>query len=174
MTVIFYLSGIVAIISTLLVVLSLNVVHALLYLVVSFLAIAIVFFTVGAPFAAALEVIIYAGAILVLFVFVIMMISPGPKGAAQERGWFSPRAWVFPVILVLLLGGEFVYLLSFSDHSLMDSVIHSKEVGAVLLGPYLIGVEIASFLLLAGLVGAYHLGYRFPWRSGEASGGDAI
>lgn len=173
MTVIFYLSGIVAIIATLLVVLSFNVVHALLYLVVSLLAVAVVFFTLGAPFAAALEVIIYAGAILVLFVFVIMMISPGPRGAAQERGWFSPRAWIFPVILVFLLGAEFVYLLSISGRSVMNSVVHSEEVGAVLLGPYLIGVEIASFLLLAGLVGAYHLGYRFPWRAGRMSEGGA-
>jgi NADH-quinone oxidoreductase subunit J len=172
MTVVFYLSGIVAIISTLLVVLSFNAVHALLYLVVSFLAIAVVFFTLGAPFAAALEVIIYAGAILVLFVFVIMMISPGPRGAAQERGWFSPRAWIFPVILVLLLGAELVYLLTIAGRSDMNSVVHPQEVGAVLLGPYLIGVEIASFLLLAGLVGAYHLGYRFPWRSGRISEGD--
>ena len=54
-----------------------NAVHALLYLVVSLLAVAVVFFTLGAPFVAALEVIIYAGAIMVLFVFVVMMLNLG-------------------------------------------------------------------------------------------------
>ena len=57
----------------------LNAVHALLYLVVSLLAVAMVFFILGAPFVAALEVIIYAGAIMVLFIFVMMMLNIGDR-----------------------------------------------------------------------------------------------
>ena len=72
-----YISGFVAIISTLMVITRTNAVHALLYLIVSLLSVALVFFLLGAPFVAALEVIIYAGAIMVLFIFVIMMLNVG-------------------------------------------------------------------------------------------------
>ena len=73
----FYIAGAVAVIATLLMLTRANVVHALLYLIVSLLAVAVVFYTLGAPFVAALEVIVYAGAIMVLFVFVVMMLNLG-------------------------------------------------------------------------------------------------
>jgi NADH-quinone oxidoreductase subunit J len=66
MEIAFYIAAAVAIIATVLMLASLNVVHALLYLIVSLLAVAVVFYVIGAPFVAALEVIIYAGAIMVL------------------------------------------------------------------------------------------------------------
>ena len=79
MTIAFYIAAAVAVIATALVIINLNVVHALLCLVISFLAVAIVFYVLGAPFAAALEVIVYAGAIMVLFVFASSCsISEGP------------------------------------------------------------------------------------------------
>ena len=73
MTIAFYIAAAVALLSTVQVIGNQNSVHALLYLVVSFLAIAVVFFLLGAPFAAALEVIVYAGAIMVLLLFVVML-----------------------------------------------------------------------------------------------------
>ena len=76
-------------VATLLVITAKVTLHALLYLVVSLLAVAVVFFALAAPFVAALEVIIYAGAIMVLFVFVVMMLTPGESaegmGAATGR-----------------------------------------------------------------------------------------
>ncbi len=69
MTAMFYIAGAVATVSSLAVITRLNVVHALLYLIVSLLSVAVMFLTLGAPFVAALEVIVYAGAIMVLFVF---------------------------------------------------------------------------------------------------------
>ena len=86
--VLFYVSGSVAVLATFLFVIAPNAIHALLNLIVSFLAIAMVFLLLGAPFAAALEVIIYAGAVMVLFVFVIMMLQVGPESVEQER-----RCW---------------------------------------------------------------------------------
>ena len=71
--------------STFMVMTGKNAVHALLYLIVSLLAVALVFLSLGAPFAAALEVIIYAGAIMVLFVFVIMMLNIGPELRSRNR-----------------------------------------------------------------------------------------
>ena len=69
----FYFAAGIAVMSTLRVVSSSNPVHALLYLIISLLAVSMVFFSLGAPFAGALEIIVYAGAIMVLFVFVVTM-----------------------------------------------------------------------------------------------------
>src|SRR5919197_4831899 len=105
----FYLAAAVAVVATLMVITRLNAVHALLYLIVSLLAIALIFYILGAPFAAALEVIIYAGAIVVLFVFVVMMLNLGEMAADQERQWLHPRMWIGPSILAGLLHGELLY-----------------------------------------------------------------
>ncbi len=160
MSVVFYIAATVAILSTAMVILQARVVHALLYLVVSFLSIAVIFFTLGAPFVAALEVIIYAGAIMVLFVFVILMLGSGPKDS-QEKEWFHPRMLVGPMLLGLILLADLVYVLSYGlpNHA-TQVVMEPKAVGIALFGPYLIAVELASMLLLAGLAGAYHLGRR--------------
>jgi NADH-quinone oxidoreductase subunit J len=96
MSCVFYISAVVAVAATLLVVTRTHTVHALLYLVVSLLAAAMVFFTLGAPLAAALEVIVYAGAILVLFVFIIMMLNLGRHAVERERAWLAPSAWAGP------------------------------------------------------------------------------
>jgi NADH-quinone oxidoreductase subunit J len=163
MDVVFYLSALVAIISTLLVITRLNAVHALLYLIVSLLAVALIFFSLGAPFVAALEVIIYAGAIMVLFVFVIMMLNLGRQAIEQESHWLSPTAWIGPGILAVILLGELIFIFTQGGSQLSaSSSVEPKQVGLALFGPYLLGVELASMLLLAGLVGAYHLGRRGP------------
>jgi len=157
----FYIAAMVAIVSTFMVVTRSNAVHALLYLIVSLLAVALIFFLLGASFVAALEVIIYAGAIMVLFVFVIMMLNLGPQTAAQERQWLTPGTWVGPAVLMVALAAEFIYVLSSTHGKLLEiRVIGPKQVGIALFGPYVLGVELASMLLLAGMVGAYHLGRR--------------
>lgn len=155
----FYLSAAVAVFATAMVVSRLNAVHALLYLVVSLLAVALMFYILGAPFAAALEVIIYAGAIMVLFVFVVMMLNLGEQAVARERGWLTPGAWLGPaglsgVLLVQLL----VVLLADARTSAEPALVDARAVGIALFGPYLLAVELASMLLLAGLVGAWQLG----------------
>lgn len=156
----FYIAGAVAVISTILMLTRLNVVHALLYLIVSLLAVAVVFYVLGAPFVAALEVIIYAGAIMVLFVFVVMMLNLGEHGAEMEKQWLTPGIWTGPVLLASILIIQVLYLVWGGTAGLGTGVVEPKEVGIALFGPYLIGVELASMLLLAGLVGAYHLGFR--------------
>jgi NADH-quinone oxidoreductase subunit J len=156
----FYIAGAVAVISTILMLTRLNVVHALLYLIVSLLAVAVVFYVLGAPFVAALEVIIYAGAIMVLFVFVVMMLNLGEHGAEMEKQWLTPGIWTGPVLLASILIIEVLYLVRGGTAGLGTGAVEPKEVGIALFGPYLIGVELASMLLLAGLVGAYHLGFR--------------
>ncbi|MGC2061671.1 MAG: NADH-quinone oxidoreductase subunit J [Thermodesulfovibrionales bacterium] len=160
MNVPFFIAGAVAVLSTLMVITRRNAVHALLYLIVSLLSVAVVLFVIGAPFVAALEVIIYAGAIMVLFVFVIMILNIGPQAARQERLWMAPETWVGPALLSAVLMVEFAYVLTTSGGSAGARIIDAGEVGVALYGPYLLGVELASILLLAGVVGAYHLGSR--------------
>jgi NADH-quinone oxidoreductase subunit J len=156
----FYIAGAVAVIATVLMLTRLNVVHALLYLIVSLLGVAVVFYVLGAPFVAALEVIIYAGAIMVLFVFVVMMLNLGEHGVEREKQWLAPGIWTGPVVLASILIIEVFYLVRGGTAGLGASAVDPKEVGIALFGPYLIGVELASMLLLAGLVGAYHVGFR--------------
>jgi NADH-quinone oxidoreductase subunit J len=156
----FYIAGAVAVISTVVMLTRLNLVHALLYLIVSLLGVAVVFFVLGAPFAAALEAIVYAGAIMVLFLFVVMMLNIGRHAAEAEEQWLTPGIWTGPAILASILTIEVVYLARGGSAGLASGALGPKEVGIALFGPYMIGVELASMLLLAGLVGAYHLGFR--------------
>jgi NADH-quinone oxidoreductase subunit J len=156
---VFWVSGIVAVVATVMMITRLNPVHALMYLVVSLLAVAVVFYALGAPLVAALEVIIYAGAIMVLFVFVVMMLNLGPPTTATERGWLGAGVWVGPALLAALLLVELVYVLSRPAAARVTAGgVAPKAVGIALYGPYVIGVELVSFLLLAGLLGAFHVG----------------
>jgi NADH-quinone oxidoreductase subunit J len=134
-----------------------NAVHALLYLIVSLLAVALVFFSLGAPFAAALEIIIYAGAIMVLFVFVIMMLNLGASVTKQESQWLTPRIWTGPSILALVLMAELVYVLATGRSTAPAAVlVGPKQVGITLLGPYVLGGT--AHAAARGLIGAYHVG----------------
>ncbi|MCP5215748.1 MAG: NADH-quinone oxidoreductase subunit J [Pseudomonadales bacterium] len=155
--VLFYTASAAALFATVMTITRLNAAHALLYLIASLLAVAVLFYLMGAPFAAGLEVIIYAGAIMVLFVFVIMMLNMGQQTVEQERQWLSFGIWIGPSIICLILLAEVVTLLVNDERIAGARIVSPKVVGALLYGPYLLAVELASMLLLAGLVGAYHL-----------------
>jgi NADH-quinone oxidoreductase subunit J len=157
MNILFYASAIVAVLATLMAITRLNAVHALLYFIVSLLGLAVIFYTLGAHFAAALEVIVYAGAIVVMFLFVIMMLNLGRETAEQERGWLKPTMWIGPAALCAPLLVVLVSVISGAEQGMANNVLAAKEVGIDLFGPYVLAVELASMLLLAGLVGAYHL-----------------
>jgi NADH-quinone oxidoreductase subunit J len=156
----FYLATAVALVATVMVITRRDAMHALLYLVVSFLALAVVFYLLGAPFIGALEVIVYAGAIIVLFVFAVMLLNLGRAATEQERRWLSPSMWIGPTILGTVLVAEVAYLLAGVHEPAGAAAVSPKEVSMTLFGPYLVGVELASILLLAGLVAAYHVGRR--------------
>jgi NADH-quinone oxidoreductase subunit J len=176
MVTLFYLASIVAVIATLLAITQRHAVHALLYLVVSLLAVAVIFYVLGAVFVAALEVMIYAGAIMVLFVFVVMMLNVAGHAMEVEREWLRPRNWYGPFVLALILLGELAYCTATSSSTLsLANAVSPKQVGVALFRTYWIGVEFVSLLLTAGLVGACHLGNRAITREEEqhASGTNA-
>ncbi len=164
MEIAFYISGAVAIYATAAAITRLNAVHALLYFIVSLFALAVVFFTLGAPFVAALEIIIYAGAIVVLFVFVVMLLNLGQRAIEAERRWLDPGMWTGPTVLAGILAAEVFWIALRGSAGGASRPVGPKLVGIALYGPYVLGVELASMLLLAGLVGAYHLGWREPAR----------
>lgn len=157
MILLFYIAAAVAVISTVAVILQTNIVHALIYLILSLLAVAVCFFVLGAPFAAVLEAIVYAGAIMVLFLFVIMMLNMGQRSLDQERSWMGPRVWIVPSILAAALLAQLLSVLTQVDGELSLTTVDVMQVSALLFGPYVLAVELASILLLAGLVAAYHL-----------------
>ena len=125
MSVLFYSAAVIALAATGLALTRANAAHALIYLIVSLLAIAVTFFLMGAPFAAALEIM---AALLLLELLLALNNTPGTTAGVS---------------------------------------VDPKAVGLALFGPYVLAVEIASMLLLAGLIGAYHLGRRFIVRYGD-------
>jgi len=167
--IIFYGSAAVTVISTLIMITRYNAVHALLYLILSSLSMAIIFYLLGAPFAAALEVIIYAGAVMILFVFVVMMLNLGQKSVELEKSWMLPKVWIMPGVLASILFALVVSAMSGLAESQQIHLVSAKRVGIELFGPYLLVVELASFLLLAGLVGAYHIARSPDARAGGSA-----
>ena len=161
MEVLFYISAAIAIGSSIMVVTRKNAIHALLYLVVSLLSAAFIFYLLGASFIAALEVIIYAGAIMVLFIFVVMMLNLGKESERQERNWMNPKIWIGPSFFVMILLVEFIIMLSNAGDSYFNFVkVVPRQVGRSLFTTYILGVEMTAMLLMSGIVGAYHIGKR--------------
>jgi NADH-quinone oxidoreductase subunit J len=161
MEVTFYIASAVAVLATIMVITRYNMIHALLYLVVSFLAIAVVFFVLGAPFIAALEIIVYAGAIIVLIIFAIMMLNLRAESVDEEKQWLTKDIFIGPAVLAVVLLAELVYIMMMPGAEAAGIAQHevdAKAVGMSLYGPYVIGVELSGILLMAGIVGAYHLG----------------
>jgi NADH-quinone oxidoreductase subunit J len=171
-TALFYIAAVVAVIATALVITRTNLVHALLYLVISLLAVAVLFYSLGATFVAALEAIVYAGAIMVLFLFAVMLLELRGGGAADggpattfgsdiRRPGRGTLTRLFPAALVVVLLVELVYAVARgAGGDAAGAELPPRLVGVSLFTTYALGVELASMLLLAGLIGARHLGQR--------------
>jgi NADH-quinone oxidoreductase subunit J len=158
MNVFFYIAAGVAIISTVMAISGRNAIHALLYLILSLLSISIIFYLLDALFIAALEVIIYAGAIMVLFIFVTMMLNIGLE-RKMERKWLNTQMWIVPSIFACILFVDlFLALKNMPSAVDAKNIIPPKQLGISLFTTYLPAVEIAGILLMAGVIGAYHLG----------------
>lgn len=157
---ILYIAMAIAIFSTVMVITRLNAVHALLYFIISLQAVAVVFYLLGAPLVAAMEVIVYAGAIMVLFIFVIMLLNLGPHAVEEEKQQFSPGMLAGPALLAIILMAEWLYGMTAMHGAPVTAAVSTtpQQVGMHLYGPYVLGTELASFLLMAGLIAAYHLG----------------
>ncbi len=159
LSIIFYLLAGLILTTTALAVTRHNLVHAVIYLVLSFFGTAMLFYLLGAPFLAALEVIIYAGAIMVLFLFIIMMIRFEKVSEMQ-----LPKRQLLPALgICALFLGATVALIAADPHGrtpLKAAQAAPKAFGVYLFQHHWLAIEIASMLLLVALVGALVLGWQ--------------
>ncbi|WP_136130831.1 NADH-quinone oxidoreductase subunit J [Candidatus Pantoea edessiphila] len=157
----FYFFSSLAIISTLCAILNTNPIHMLLYLIISLLSVSCIYFIIGAYFIGALEVIIYTGAIMVLFVFVVMMLNLGKFTDQTERKWLKYSKWIIPTtISILLLTAVSISIINSDNKIISKKVFNAKEIGISLFSHYMIIVELVSILLIASLIVALHIGRK--------------
>ena len=168
-TTLFYILGLVLLTATLLCITSRNPVHSVLYLVKGFFALALMFYLLGAPLIAAWEVIVYVGAIMVLFLFIIMILELAPREQPQGPGW---QRWI-PGCLLAVTTIACTLLIIFQDPSAAASganhFVGPRAFGEALFGKYALAVEVVSFQLLFAAVGAYYLG-RYQRRGEHEEG----
>jgi NADH-quinone oxidoreductase subunit J len=154
---IFYALAAVIVVTTGLAITRRNLVHAVVYLVFSFFGSAMLFYLFGAPLLAVLEVIIYAGAIMILFLFIIMMV----KAVPDEKKLFPLRQWL-PVALMgvvyLVIGAVIIYAAPGSQIPLKIALARPEAFGEYLFRRHWLAIEMISLLLLIALVGALYLG----------------
>ncbi len=133
-------------------------VHAIVYLVTSFFALAGIFYLLAAPLVAMFEVIIYAGAVMVLFMFVIMMLDLGHPDEAKRP---AVMIWVLPLLLTAVVLFAVVSAATLrSLHGGVGVEIGAREFAVALFGRYGVAVEIISMQLLFAVVGALYLGRK--------------
>ncbi|MCE5244150.1 MAG: NADH-quinone oxidoreductase subunit J [Syntrophobacteraceae bacterium] len=155
---IFYLLALIVAGSTAMAVTRRNEVHAVVYLVASFFGTALLFYLLGAPLLAALEVIIYAGAIMVLFLFIVMTRKAEKPVAVR----LPLRQWGIAITFggICLLGMAVLIFAGATGGKLAPAMASPTDFGRFLFEYYWLPVELVSFLLFVGLVGALYLGRR--------------
>src|SRR6266853_236223 len=152
----FYLFAAIMVIGGILVITRKNPVHSALALIVTLLAQASIYLMLYAPFVAGVQIILYAGGIMVLFLFVIMLVS---IERCQRERQFN-KQWVIGMVAATALGGLFiaVYMKGksiFPEHALPAvEAQNTQNVGTLLYGQYMFAFEIASLLLLVAIIGA--------------------
>lgn len=152
----FLLFAAASVISALAVVLARNPVHSALALMACFLQISAIFVLLEAPLLAVIQIFVYVGAIMVLFLFVIMMIDV--REAVLQR--FMPGGNLSALVLIVLLGIEMLALVLWSDRfavtapAAMSAGGEIRQLSKILFADYLLPFEAASVILLAALVGA--------------------
>lgn len=168
-TILFYILAFTALGATLMCITRRNPVHAVIYLVNGLFAMALLFYLLGAPLVAAWEVIIYAGAVMVLFMFIIMMLELAPMEAPKGPGW---HRWG-PVLLfsLVILGCTVLMVLidPVGEEGVPAYYASPRTFGYVLFKEYALAVQVVSFQLLFAAVGAYYVGRK----SSEAAGSGA-
>ncbi len=159
--------AITAIVASLLVVAQRNPIYSVLLLIASFGALSGLYVLLDAPFVAVIQIIVYAGAIMVLFLFVVMLLN-APHEASEhdiEAGVAPGRPLAFGALLALAFGVELVWALETARETGRfgsASVSSVAAIGRTLFGPYAFPFEVTSLLILVAMVGAVVLARREP------------
>jgi len=160
--ILFYVLALVAVGAAVGMLLARNAVHSALFLIVNFAVVAVFFLILGAPFIAMVQVTVYAGAIMVLFLFVIMLL--GAELLRQPGNALSRQAWWAFFLGLLFLGAVAVYVFvawggggaprAFDTTEAARNFGGPLSIGQVLFSKYLLPFELTSLLLLVGMIGA--------------------
>jgi NADH-quinone oxidoreductase subunit J len=157
-TIIFFILAAASIISAIIVVTRRSPMMSVIFLVLNFIILAIIYLTLQAQFIAVIQVVVYAGAIMVLFLFVVMLLNLGKEEMLTEKITYKKRiaAGLAIVMLVQIIAG---LTMSFGEHPNRLSVTATQmgtveNIGKVLFTDYLFPFEITSILLLAAIIGA--------------------
>jgi len=169
-TIFFYFFSIIAVISAIMVTASKNTVHSVFFLILDFISISCLFIMIGAEFLGMIMLIVYVGAVAVLFLFVVMMLNV----AQQKNQWFSsegssshiPIGLIISTIiffeLIIVVGG-WKYkpeLLELNNYSLSNDISNTHSLGSVLYTDYIHIFQLSGMILLVAMIGAIVLTFR--------------
>jgi NADH-quinone oxidoreductase subunit J len=154
----FYFLSFLAVLSAIMVVVSKNPVHSVLYLIITFFCIAGHYLLMGAQFLAAVHVIVYAGAIMVLFLYVIMLLNLNEETEPHKSNILRVTATICGGLLLVILIGSLRGSETLTQGPGSDSIGLVKNLGRVMFSEFLLPFEVTSILLLAAMVGAVMLG----------------
>ena len=160
----FYLVAFVTIVSGICVISCKNPINSAISLVMTFFCLAIFYVTLHAPFMAAIQIMVYAGAIMVLIIFVMMLLNQGAEVVARYRhavvGSSIASALMMILMLVIFKHGDVNGVVGPVTSKMIETVGHTELIGRALFTDFLLPFEIASILLLVAIVGAVVLAKR--------------
>jgi len=158
----FYFLSFLTILSALMVILSRNPIHSVLYLILTFFTLSGHYILLNAQFLAAVNIIVYAGAIMVLFLFVIMFLNMKQDNEESKTNLTKVAATIVGgTVFVILFGAYRKSVIPSYNPDTFDSQVGMIEsLGRLLFRDYLLPFELASILLLVAMVGAVMLGKR--------------
>ena len=157
----FYFLSFLAILCGLMLILEKNPIHSVLYLIITFFCIAGHYILLNAQFLAAVHIIVYAGAIMVLFLFVIMLLNLNKESEPHKKNVVKFAAVIAAGLLLIVLVGALKGTASLPAPQVSSADIGLvKNLGKVLFNQFLLPFETASLLFLAAMVGAVMLGKR--------------
>ena len=169
-TIFFYIFSIIAVVSAIMVTVSKNTVHSVFFLILDFISISCLFIMIGAEFLGMIMLIVYVGAVAVLFLFVVMMLNVAQQKnqwfASQENSGHIPIGLIISTViffeLIIVIGG-WKYkpdLLEISNISVSQDVSNTHSLGAVLYTDYIHIFQLSGMILLVAMVGAIVLTFR--------------
>ena len=169
MEVMFIMLAVAAVGTSLMMVTRKNAIHSALWMIATFFVMAVIYLFLNAQFIAVAQVMVYAGAIMMLILFVIMLVhmetgGEGEGRARRSQGTRTAGALITAILLAELLFGALYYQMTGRSGDYSTAVVNSvgsvRTVGALLYGQYLFPFEVASILLLVGIVGAVVIAKR--------------
>ena len=166
----FYIFSVIAIISAIMVTASKNTVHSVFFLILDFISVSCLFIMIGAEFLGMIMLIVYVGAVAVLFLFVVMMLNV----AQQKNQWFLSKsssrhipvgliisAIIFFELIIVVGGWKYKpELVNSSDISLNNYTSNTHSLGQILYTDYIHIFQISGMILLVAMIGAIVLTYR--------------